>query len=574
MATVLEKCGYVITSLSSGEREYFLTCMFCSSSFSSLETFVAHLEDTHLLEGSDQEYLEIIDNPEHEHPDVIIKAEKEETNVSVEIELLNSSTQEDIQHIKESPNYITETEYITSDVEFDETMENFDTKIVNRYAKNEMDFSDTEVNKYLADDHLKLYDKETLKTIFTKFEKHSILWDRHDPTTKNIYLRSTAYKSLASDVGKQDDWKNVRDLLRKFSYRLRQELERKRKCLSTGEHYIPWWIEDMESFLKIRIENKKCFAPEGILTGGKLKIFLKYYKRLTCLWNEVDIDYRLPNKRQEAMITLKSLLESSNISLTNLEIEQEIARFRKVCCQEKKRKFKCEAMKLQYIPQYPNYDEISFLEIDVGPFKCDICKEILSGLNALKVHKAKHDGTKPFTCPLCGNGFSTVHSMNIHLNRHTGDYKYKCKYCEKSFPASSELIVHERSHTGERPYVCDQCGKTFRVWVYYDTHLRRHQNRRSYKCEICSKAFFGAHNLNEHMNIHRKERDLFCNICGKGFKIAKYLRQHKLIHSVVKKYVCRICHKAFAQNAGLNGHMKTHGTKVIGNGLIFDTLTI
>lgn len=101
---------------------------------------------------------------------------------------------------------------------------------------------------------MKMFDKETMKTIFSNFENHSILWDREDPISKNINLRSIAYKSLASDVGKLHQWKQVRDLVRKLNHRLRHELDRKRNCMSMDEDYTPWWLEDIESFLRIRKE--------------------------------------------------------------------------------------------------------------------------------------------------------------------------------------------------------------------------------------------------------------------------------------------------------------------------------
>uniref|UniRef100_A0A0A1XKP2 Zinc finger protein 26 n=1 Tax=Zeugodacus cucurbitae TaxID=28588 RepID=A0A0A1XKP2_ZEUCU len=577
MAVSIQKCGEITTSLTRRKREYFLKCMFCDKQFLTLDKFCKHVEfvHLHLSDGYEQE-IEEYKMPE----DTIIAMDsgQEEKNVFIDIEVLDNSREEpqeiegiiEVTDNEEAGDYFEVIEY-QEDGKFDGNYNDTLVSTTYDYEETDEELSDTE--KDSRNDPLKMFDKETMNTIFSSFENYSILWDRADPTSKNHHLRSIAYKSLASDVGKLNQWKKVRDLVRKLNHRLRQELERKRHCMSMDEDYIPWWLKDMDSFVRIRkLENKKFVVPPSILTEPQRKIFIKCYKGFTCLWNEIDNDYRLPNKREEAMIEMGKILLKHEIALTQSEIAQEIAGIRKICCQEKKIKLRCEELNIAYIPHCASYEQIRFLEVDVGPFKCDICSEILPGLNNFKMHKSKHDGIKPFTCPLCGNSFTTVHSLNIHINRHSGDYKYICKYCERSFPALSELNVHERSHTGERPYFCDQCGKTFRVWVYYDSHIRRHQNRPGYKCSICSKNFFGAQHLNEHMSIHRKERDQVCNVCGKAFKMAKYLRQHKQIHSTNKKYICKICDKAFAQYAGLSGHMKTHGTTLVGNNIRINTV--
>uniref|UniRef100_A0A034WNU8 Zinc finger protein 26 n=1 Tax=Bactrocera dorsalis TaxID=27457 RepID=A0A034WNU8_BACDO len=557
----VQKCGEVTTCFKEGKRDYFLNCIFCDGMFVTLDKFGKHMEYVHMhsSDGYDQELLEDYKIKEETIPSM--DADLEEKNVFINIEVLGNSQRK----TEEIEKIIGIQENVIDLLELKGNQVNckYEVNYNDIYQETDEELSDTE--KHWPSDPLKMFDKETMKTIFSNFENHSILWDREDPTSKNIHLRSIAYKSLASDVGKLSQWKKVRDLIRKLNYRLRHEIQKKRNSMALDEDYIPPWLNDIDSFLRIRKENKKFVVPPSILTEPQRKVFIKCYKGFMCLWNEIDIDYRLPNKREEAMIEIENLLQNHDIFLTQSQIEQEIARMRKICWQEKKRRLKCEELNNPYVPQYATYEQIRFLEIDVGPFKCDICNDVLLGLNKYKIHLSKHDGIKPFTCPLCGNSFTTVHSLNIHINRHTGDYKYKCKYCEKSFPALSELNVHERSHTGERPYFCDQCGKTFRVWVYYDSHIRRHQNRPGYKCNICSKDFFGAHHLNEHMSIHRKERDQVCNICGKAFKMAKYLRQHKQIHSVNKKYICKICDKAFAQYAGLSGHMKTHGTTLVGH---------
>ncbi|XP_054727468.1 zinc finger protein 583-like isoform X1 [Anastrepha obliqua] len=559
MTDSVHKCGDVMRA---GERDYSLSCVYCGDRFSTLEKFANHVEDEHLSRGSNQEYLEL--KIIEELSDDTEEAKPEERNVFINIEVLDDI--EETEEVNETREEKTELRENVMELECDENEEYLYASRVDDeggYEETELDLSDTDEES--SSDSLKMFDKETIATIFLHFENHSILWDRDDPTSKNLALRSVAYKSIASDVGKLDQWKKVRDVVRKLNHRLRQELDRKRNYLSLGMSYTPLWIEDMDTFLQIKKESKKYAAPKTVLSDSQFRTFIKIYKSLTCLWNDVHIDYRLPNKRQEALIEFEKLLRNLGISLTQSQIEQEIARTRKICWQEKKRKLKCEEMKISYVPEYAYYDQIKFLETDVGPFRCGKCKEILPGLNTFKVHKSKHDGIKPFTCPLCGNGFTTVHNLNIHINRHTGDYKYICKYCEKGFPALSEQIIHERSHTGERPYFCDQCGKTFRAWAYYDSHIRRHQNRPGYECSVCFKKFFGAYQLNEHMRVHRKERDQVCNVCGKGFKMAKYLRQHKQIHSVKKKYMCKICDKAFAQYAGLSGHMKSHGTTLVGN---------
>ncbi|XP_036338663.1 zinc finger protein OZF-like, partial [Rhagoletis pomonella] len=324
-------------------------------------------------------------------------------------------------------------------------------------------------------------------------------------------------------------------------------------------------------FLQVTLKptSEKFTVQDSNLNEEQFIRLAHIYQRYPSLWDEKNIAYRFANRRREALNNvLEEFNEAYGLNLTKNELEKEISRLRKVCSNEKRQKIACKRKKIDYKPSCPYYDHIAFLEVDVTPFECSQCEQLIFGPCQYKVHLSTHDGSLPFKCHICGHGFKLVTNLTVHLRRHAQDYTFNCEVCNKSLATATELKTHARLHTGEKPYVCDICGKATGSFAEFKRHRDRHEKRPKHKCEICSKAFYEKRKLKDHVNAHLELRNHHCNVCNKSFTSSKLLRQHKLIHDAEKRYSCRICGKRFAQGAGLNSHMKSHGTKLSSKPLI------
>ncbi|XP_017467864.1 PREDICTED: zinc finger protein 677-like, partial [Rhagoletis zephyria] len=312
---------------------------------------------------------------------------------------------------------------------------------------------------------------------------------------------------------------------------------------------------------RVHRKTKKLSRPEIVLSDEQFIDLAKRYETHPCLWNENEIAYRFTNRRREA---LENILQEFNlkfdINLTKPDLEKEISRLRKICSYEKNQKIECKQSKSIYKPTCRFYEHLAFAEVDVNPFECSVCGNLLPSQTQYKIHLASHDGSLPYKCIVCGHGFQESANLTVHLRRHAQDYKYTCEVCNRPIATTTELKAHMLIHTGERPYVCDVCGKSFKMLYDFKEHLLRHEERKIHKCTICPKAFYNRSMFREHKATHLKVRDKICSVCNKGFTTRKQLRQHKDIHDAEKKFVCKICGKRFAQSAGLCGHIKSHGT--------------
>ncbi|XP_039958707.1 uncharacterized protein LOC120773721 isoform X4 [Bactrocera tryoni] len=434
------------------------------------------------------------------------------------------------------------------------------------------EIDDSEDDSFVEQTDFLLYTEEdTQDPIERKFTLelievyHSLraLWKRKNKHFFNREFRKTQYEILLTKYREMYPNAELKDIRSKI-YSLRTnfftELKRVGAKGTSNRYYF-----DALSFL--RTNNKPAENLEKakdttnfVLDVKQLIILAAIYKEHTCLWNEKDITYRFTNRRDEAIrFVCEKFNNKTGLNLTQIDLEKKVKTLRKLCSFIKDRKLVAKRKNIQYQLKFAYFKHLEFLEKDVGPFDCPICKKIIHGPDAFKVHVAGHDGSLPFKCDICGHGYQLSSNLAVHLRRHVHDYTYGCEICNKFCATSTDLKTHMRSHTEEKPFVCDLCGHRTGTSSHLLAHRRRHQKRRLYKCELCPKTFYDKQILNQHKKIHSTIRDKICDICNKGFITNNKLRQHRLIHDPEKKYSCKICGKRFAQSAGLCGHMKSHG---------------
>ncbi|XP_054088195.1 zinc finger protein 568 isoform X2 [Zeugodacus cucurbitae] len=572
------KCGE-ITALLSGhnEKQFFLNCTFCEYTFLHLDKFIHHMYEDHLSKFNKKNIKEF-DQDSFAKPDEIdeladkMDLEGEDENYCnlkgferVEIELQSED--------KNSRKVVIPKE--CGDVYSDDNNIIVESVDINHldYASGKVANAEIRIDEQTVDLE-KLFHNIKMQAIFSSYADHPELWNKklRQPTKKE---KEMILKNIASHVDMPDEWKNIQKLIAKFRFQLHTELIRRRIYEKKGREYTPAWLTDLKSFLKQRpslqkyphktqtVEIKKPTLAPPLLTDGQYIALAEIYRKYPCLWDESDITYRFNNRRRDALECIhRDFNLKTGFSMTQKDLESEIAKLRKICSNEKNQKLRCKRNKTVYKSPYSYSDHIAFIEVNVAPYECSICGEILSSLGQFKIHLSAHDGSLPYKCHICDHEFKCVANLTVHLRRHVHDYTHNCEICNKSCATSSDLKIHIRSHTGEKPYFCDICGKSLRTASLFSTHMQRHQNRPRYSCEFCDKPFYTKGLLREHLHVHVKVRDKICNICNKGFPSDKQLRQHKYIHDKEKKFVCKICTKRFAQYAGLSGHMKSHGTSL------------
>ncbi|XP_011193137.2 uncharacterized protein LOC105218947 isoform X2 [Zeugodacus cucurbitae] len=426
----------------------------------------------------------------------------------------------------------------------------------------------TDILLYTDEDTQDPIEKKFILELIELYRTLPALWKKKDKQYHDRELKRKQYEILLTkyrEMYPNAEEKDVRSKINSLRTNYYTELKRVGTNGSSNRYYF-----DALSFLRtnrtLEKVQKVTATPNVALDDEKFIILAEIYKEHTCLWDEKDITYRFKNRREEAIqLVCEKFNNETGLNLTQTELEKQVTRLRKTCSFEKNRKLIATRKKSQYRPKFAYSEYIEFLEKDVAPFECSICRKILLGPDAFKVHFATHDGSLPFKCDICGHGFQLACNLAVHLRRHVHDYTFSCGVCNKPCATTSEVKIHMRSHTDEKPFVCDFCGYRTRTSSHLLTHRLRHQKRPRHKCKLCPKTFYETGSLYEHMSIHRNIRDKICAICNKGFTSNKQLHQHQLIHNAEKKYSCKICEKRFAQYAGLSGHMKTHGSKITTN---------
>ncbi|CAD7011881.1 unnamed protein product [Ceratitis capitata] len=347
--------------------------------------------------------------------------------------------------------------------------------------------------------------------------------------------------------------------------------------------YAPklWCFEQMEFLQKIfedqlreRLKKRKgviaCKPKTQYLKAKSIEFksnddhltFIEIYKSYSALWDVDHPDYRSTTYRNEE---LNQMLEEVNLMLginSSLEeLQKTLYELRKEFSAEKHKRLvetadACAKSTATQPPSIIQMKLMEFLDLNLGPFRCDVCDEVIKTSDQYKIHKSGHDGMQPFICTLCGKGFQIPGNLTIHIRRHKGDFPYACEVCDKKFATSTEVAIHMRSHTGERPYICDLCDKSFKTWSFYDTHRRTHLKQSNFHCPICDKAFYERNRYTDHMNGHLNIRKHACDVCGKAFTTFANLKKHNELHLPVKKYKCDICGQRFAQLASVRWHKR------------------
>ncbi|EDX06204.1 GD10580 [Drosophila simulans] len=417
---------------------------------------------------------------------------------------------------------------------------------------------------------------EVLSFILDAFKRQECLWNpqHYDYTTcsKTELFRDISVQ-LQEELNYELSGEECCNEIQKLRTRYRKEL---RMVIKHKGLYLPklWCYDEMEflqPILQEQIFNKISKKIGVVGSNQKTKFidassirfdnsenqlqFVEIYHNYSALWDVDHPDFRSNTYRSQALGQMLDEINTTfHTSYTAEQLEKTLFNLRKDFSAQK-RKILTESEDSSSIPLL-HAKLAEFLDQNLGPFRCDICSELVKTCDQYKVHRSAHDGTQPFICTLCGKGFQMPCNLTVHIRRHRRDFPYSCEQCDKRFATSTEVAIHLRTHTGERPYICDLCGKSFKTWSFFDIHRRRHLNQSTFHCPICAKGFYEKNRFTDHMNSHWAIRKHLCTVCGKTFTTYGNLKKHTELHLAVKKYKCSTCGKRFAQFASLRWHKK------------------
>ena len=75
-------------------------------------------------------------------------------------------------------------------------------------------------------------------------------------------------------------------------------------------------------------------------------------------------------------------------------------------------------------------------------------KTFFNKYNAKRHYDRKHLDICPYVCTLCANVLSSKQTLREHMNLHTGEKPYECAFpgCLKRFKQASTLSAHKNTH--------------------------------------------------------------------------------------------------------------------------------
>ncbi|KAL4616892.1 zinc finger protein ZFAT isoform X1 [Arapaima gigas] len=217
---------------------------------------------------------------------------------------------------------------------------------------------------------------------------------------------------------------------------------------------------------------------------------------------------------------------------------------------------------------------------------CSQCNYSSVTKNCLKRHVIQRHSDILLKCPADGCQYCTPdkYKLQAHLKIHseTDKRNYVCPVCEQSFPEDrlikshmktchpeismstiSEVLgrrVQLKGVIGKRASKCPYCDCYFmRNGTDLQQHIWAHEGIKPYKCSLCEYATRSKSNLKAHMNRHSTEKTHLCDMCGKKFKSKCTLKSHKLMHTADgRQYKCTECDYTAAQQLHLMRHMEKH----------------
>ncbi|XP_064547197.1 uncharacterized protein LOC135434518 [Drosophila montana] len=480
--------------------------------------------------------------------------------------------------------------------------------------------------------HIK--DRKMIQFLIHSYKRNPFLWDHSHAQFRDRIKRARFLDWIVLEFKNRFNISLAKDAITRKWDNLRTVYKREcnRMALEKTNISTLWYFKELHFLNEVYSYNSKMSDAvvketsyrrrfSAIWNDTSTAKLLVMVKRYQCFYNRFDPDYRSKERRGEGLQQMAMELQQL-IDVTTIQISKRISQLRFDYSKQKMERLNAERLGRKFIPNYIYYDQMSFMDDDIPPFKCQHCGEIVQTLRELDLHMLSHQPSLGggYYCNVCNIQFNNADEFENHKQLHLGagnEVKYNCELCTASFREKSNYDEHLRRHNdelflptlalnhsildsasgdadgaaagdtsaaagsgsggggvgvgdeedmfppdGPKPFGCEVCHRSFATPGHLNAHRIVHQDERErcYKCDYpqCSKSFVSRHSLFDHLKQHYSNEEFKCDICGKIFKSTKNLQNHKQIHDKVKRYVCQICGSAFAQAAGLYLHKRRH----------------
>ncbi|XP_075155100.1 uncharacterized protein LOC142228530 [Haematobia irritans] len=618
-----KECG-IITATE--DQQYFaLRCMNCPEKFLYFDAFIEHIQTRHSHNGDTKNRKRRHDEDENEDltdahppilepPEVMIKeekyeAEEEEARINNEPLFNNDDYDDSYYNVKqeqlnpEMSMRVGDTSYM-GDGSYNDTSYNDDYGEDDEMVDDDANYDDL-VEESLLDStaastgvtsHIK--DRKMIQFLIDAYRRNTFLWDHRHPQFRDRVKRGQFIEWINAEFKKRFNLILAKDAVTRKWDNLRTVYKREcnRMALERTNISTLWYFRELhflnnlyggnikisEAVVRETVYRRRFSALWNDISTNKLLELLKMYP---CFYDKYNVEYRSKEKRGEALHRMAVEL-APFIEVSTIQISKRISQLRFDYSKQKQERIMCEMAGRPFTPSYSYYENMTFMDADVAPFKCDHCPMIMNTPRELDTHQMSHQhkSQSQHSISSIGSGMSQGSSSSMPPLTYNDIPPLAYNDVKPIMPVLKEVKYH-----------CDLCTASFREKSNYDEHMRRHndelllpdlnnivpdnnaelitgdvssydppspQDSKAYvknQCCFpnCGRQFASRSGMMEHIKTHNEEEHP-CEVCGKSFRSAKNLQNHKQIHDAVKKYICKICGSAFAQAAGLYLHKRRH----------------
>ncbi|KAH8274405.1 hypothetical protein KR026_011182 [Drosophila bipectinata] len=512
-------------------------------------------------------------------------------------------------------------------VEGESSLDDYDSQLMDDNSGEYMDYSGVEETSHGAEGDFPNYDemveesllgreravtmhikdRKMIKFLIQSYKRNPFLWDHSNPQFRDrvkrarfldwivLEFKSRFNISLAKDAITRK-WDNLRTVYKRECNRMALEntnvstLWYFKELLFLNDVYS--YADKMTKTVVKEANYRRRFS--AIWSDTSTSRLLTMVKRYQCFYNRFDPDYRSKERRGEGLHQMAVELQEL-IDVSTIQISKRISQLRFDYSKQKMERLNCERLGRPFTSKYIYYEQMSFMDGDIPPFKCQHCPEIVQTLRDMDLHLLSHQPSLGggYYCHICTIQFTSSEEFNSHKELHLGvgsDVKFNCELCTASFREKANYDEHLRRHneelflpslalnhsiiecgddepesklgpsgTGRRGRPSGSASKT-------PMEIPEDQDPgdggKPYGCDVCRRSFATPGHLNAHQIVHQDERERCykCDYpqCNKSFVARNSLFEHLKQHYSNEEFKCDICGKTFKSTKNLQNHKQIH----------------